>query len=320
MLSLMLAGCQVVLSGALLFAAYATAYQPDVPVAALRTDSLVTAILRRLMLLLPALEIGLALAVLMSPPALLPWMMGSVTGMLLLVGARGVWGCVRRFPPLRGCFGAEKRVKCSVALACHAGLVLLGGIGTTLSLWIPGLAPGLPVWGMALVAISGAALMAFVVHRRTTTRGNPNYHQTSHVTVHTGIPQTPARRRLLQFFGAASGAIMMHPFLRDAPVSDDEGATIVAQRTPTPPSAPADTLNGCRLHIQPQEGVSDSSQYIRCSVQVCYCTSCFEVYDSIDKSWTSIATFACYDSCDGTLCSTPTWSYIGRVCRQLGCP
>ena len=321
MIAFLLPGCQAVLSGALLFAAYAKARQPDVLAAVLRAGRLPAVVIRLLILLLPALEAGLALAVLTSPPALLPWTMGIVTGMLLLVTVWGMWVCVRRLSLACSCPSTGKRGRWSVALTCNAGLALLSGVGTTLSFWTPGVSPGLPAWGMALVAIGGAALIALVMHVRTATQETSDYQQAPCGMAPVGRLHTPARRRLLQFFAAAGGAILALPLLRSAPVLGDGGSNVVAQRMPAPTTAPTDTLNGCISPPRPEEGGSDSGQYSRCSVQVCYCTSCFEVYDSIDKSWVSVARYVCYDSCDGTtVCSTPTWSYRGRVCRQLGCP
>jgi hypothetical protein len=127
MIAFLLTGCQAVLSGALLFAAYAKARQPDLLAAVLRAVGLPAAVIRLLILLLPALEAGLALAVLTSPPALLPWTMGIVTGMLLLVTVWGVWVCVRRLSPACSCPSIGKRGRWSVALTCNAGL--RGGAG-----------------------------------------------------------------------------------------------------------------------------------------------------------------------------------------------
>jgi len=64
MIAFLLAGCQAVLSGALLFAACAKARQPDVLAVVLRAGRLPAVVIRLLILLLPALEAGLALAVL----------------------------------------------------------------------------------------------------------------------------------------------------------------------------------------------------------------------------------------------------------------
>ncbi len=313
-MEIIIAGCQTVLSIVLLYAAYTKTRWPAALVAALRGSSLPAAVIPPLTILLPALETGLALALLTSPPALLPWTMGSVTGMLLLCTARVARVYARRLPLACGCFGAVEPRVSGITLLRSVGLLLLSGAGTMLAMRTPGLSLGLPIWGMALVSAGGAALTALAVRRAM---AQPSF-SVPPTPPHTALvqrPRSPVRRRLLSFLGAASSALTLSPLRNHALVSAVEEADPSPQPTPAPAPDQVRTPESCT-----SQQSEDGTMYVRCSIQVCYCMSCFEVYESIAKSWTSIATFACYDSRDGTLCSTPTWSYVGRVCRQLGCP
>lgn len=256
----------------------------------------------------------MALAVLTSPPALLPWTMGSVTGMLLLFTAWVAWVYARRLPLSCGCFGAAEPRVSGVTLLRNIGLLVLSGTGTMLAMRTPGLSPGFPVWGTALVAVSGAALIALAV-RRAMAQQSFSAHPTQPQAAFVQHPRSPVRRRLLYFLGAAGSALTLLPLRNNVLVSAAEGADPSMHPTPAPAPDQVRAPESCT-----SQQSEDGATYVRCSVQVCFCISCFEVYESISKSWTSIATFACYDSCDGTLCATPTWSYVGRVCRQLGCP
>lgn len=313
-MEIIIAGCQTVLSIVLLYAAYTKTRWPAALVAALRGSSLPAAVIPPLTILLPALEIGLALALLTSPPALLPWTTGSVTGMLLLFTVWIAWVYARRLPLACGCFGAVEPMVSGITLLRNIGLLLLSGAGTMLATRTPGLSLGLPIWWTALVSVGGAALAALAVRRAIA----QSSFSVPPIPPHAALvqrPRSPVRRRLLSFLGAASSALTLSPLRNHALVSAAGEADLSPQ--PTPASAPAQVRTPERCTSQQSE---DGTTYVRCSIQVCYCMSYFEVYESIDKSWTSIATFACYDSCDGTLCSTPAWSYVGRVCRQIGCP
>lgn len=313
-MEIIIAGCQTVLSIVLLYAAYTKTRWPAALVAALRGSSLPAAVIPLLTILLPALETGLALALLTSPPALLPWTMGSVTGMLLLFTAWIAWVYARRLPLACGCFGAVEPGVSGITLLRNVGLLLLSGAGTMLAMWTPGLSLGLPIWWTALVSVSGAALAALAV-RRAMAQLSFSVPPIPPQAALVRRPRSPVRRRLLYFLGVTSSVLTLLPLRNHARILAAEGADPSTQ--PTPASAPDQVHTPESCTSQQSE---DGTTYVRCSIQVCYCMSCFEVYESIDKSWTSIATFACYDSCDGTLCSTPTWSYVGRVCRQLGCP
>jgi hypothetical protein len=124
---------QLALSAVLLLSATGKALRPEDFLAALRLSHLPSRLVRSLSVTIPVLELGLALALVLSTAGTLPIALGAT---IVLLGVFTVWMTWVRANHLRvrcGCFGLGGEEVGWRTIARNGFLILLAGVGVVLT-------------------------------------------------------------------------------------------------------------------------------------------------------------------------------------------
>lgn len=157
-----LAALQVVLAGTFFLAAVGKLLRSDEFVSALRLSRLPEGAVRLLAVVVPVLETGLGLWLLLSDPRQASIAFAASLGLLTLFTGWMGWVRLRRFRIRCGCFGPNGGEVGALTIGRNLGLILLAGLGWLASLRGVSSLPG-PSPQMAAIALGfglGIALLS----------------------------------------------------------------------------------------------------------------------------------------------------------------
>jgi hypothetical protein len=164
-MSWLLLALQLLLGGVLFLAATGKAWQPEAFAAALRLSHLPSRLIRSLSIVIPALELGLALALVLSTPRTLPIALGATALLLGIFTAWMVWIRANHLRVRCGCFGPGGTEVGRRTIARNGLLILLATAAAVLAGRTESVLPTPSFWMVVTVTTVSVCLALLVALR-----------------------------------------------------------------------------------------------------------------------------------------------------------
>ncbi|MDQ3696257.1 MAG: hypothetical protein M3464_21975 [Chloroflexota bacterium] len=150
-MALGLAALQIVLAGTLMAAAAGKLLRTDEFVSALRLSHLPERLVAVLAVLVPGLEVGFAVWLMLASPAAVPFAFVATLVLLILFTTWMGWVRIRRLRVRCGCFGPNGGEVGAGTIGRNLGLIGLAGLGWLVSLKVSTALAGPSLWMVLLV-------------------------------------------------------------------------------------------------------------------------------------------------------------------------